>query len=105
MSNFDVFTWEDIQSFCDDLSAWIIQTNTQEELKSAAPKACFPLKADPKKDDIQEDLDVLVYLTLWVCLKMQTKAPAHIESRIILSPPTKGPWKQLYLKFCKLYLL
>lgn len=94
------FTWEDIQSYCDDLSDWIIETNTQDELIHASPKATFPLKADPEQDDLQEDLDILVYLTLWVCLKLKTKAPDHLESRIMLAPALKGPWKLLYLRLC-----
>jgi hypothetical protein len=95
-----MFTWEDIQSFCDDLSAWIIETNTQEELEKACPKATFPLKANIEKDDIQDDLDALVYLTVWVCLKINSKAPPHLESRIIFAPKLKGPWKYLYSKLC-----
>lgn len=95
-----MFNWDDLQSFCDDLSQWMIETNTQDELQKAAPKAVFPLKADPEQDDLQEGLDILVYLTLWVCLRVKSKAPQHIESRIMLSPPLKGPWKQLYSKWC-----
>lgn len=100
MCQTEMFTWQDLQSFCDDLSQWIIETNTQEELAKAAPRATFPLKADPEQDDIQDGLDVLVYLTLWVCLKVKSKAPPHLESRILLAPALKGPWKQLYSKWC-----
>jgi hypothetical protein len=95
-----MFSWQDLQSFADDLSAWIIELDLVDELQKAHPRGIFPLKADPELDDAAEDLDVLIFLTLWMCLKAKTKAPPHLESRIIFSPNTVGPWKQLYVRLC-----
>lgn len=94
------FTWEDLESFCNDLSDWIVKLDLCEELQKASPRSSFPLKPDEKDDTIDEGLDVLLYLTLWMCLKANTKAPPHLESRIFLAPNTRGPWKKLYAKLC-----
>lgn len=93
-----MLSWDDIQSFCDDLSQWMIETNTVDQIKIAHPRSDFPLKADPSIDDEQESWEILVYLTLWVCLKKKIKAPSHLESRILLSDNIKGPWVRLYVK-------
>lgn len=95
-----MFTWDDLQSFCDDLSNWIIELDFVGEMEKAFPKGEFPLKANPKEDNLEQGLDVLLYLTLWMCIKANTKAPSHLESRIILSPKTNGPWKELYARLC-----
>ena len=95
-----MFNWDDLQAFCDDLSNWIVELDLVEELEKAAPAAEFPLKADPKEDDLQDGLDTLVYLTVWMCLKAQTKAPPHLESRILLCGELKGPWKLMYSRLC-----
>lgn len=95
----NMFGWDDIQSFCDDLSKWMIETNTVDELKLAHPKGEFPLRADPKEDDEQTSWDTLCYLTLWICCKAKSKAPDCLESRILLSEKNlKGPWAKLYVK-------
>lgn len=91
-----MFKLEDVQSFCDDLSAWIIKLNCVDELEKAFPRGEFPLKAD--KDDLEDGLDILIYLTVWMCLKNKIKAPDHLESRIFFAK-TKGPWQEIYLKF------
>lgn len=96
-----LFSWDDLQSFCDDLSNWIIELGLEGEMKHSFPKGSFPLKAEKDLDDLENGLDVLIYLTLWMCLKTQQKAPSHLESRIVLSPKTKGPWQTLYFRFCE----
>ena len=95
-----MFDLKDLESFCVDLSNWIVELDLAEELQKASPKATFPLSVDPNVDTVEEGLDVLLYLTVWMCLKANKKAPPHLESRILLSPKTKGPWKQLYSKLC-----
>lgn len=91
-------TWEDIQSWCDDLSAWIIKTGQEDEVRKAWPKGQFPLKANPRKDDIEEDKDVLAYITIWVCCKIKSRAPAGLEARMLLTEKFKGPWQEIYVK-------
>jgi hypothetical protein len=71
----------------------------QDELQKAHPRGVFPLKV-AEDDDLVEGLDVLVYLTLWMSIKSNRRAPEHLESRIVLSGTLKGPWKQLYVKLC-----
>lgn len=94
------FSWQDLESFCNDLSNWIVELDLVGELQKAHPRGDFPLKPDPKVDDLDEGLDLLLYLTLWMCLKANTKAPSYLESRIIMFPKTKGPWKEMYAKMC-----
>lgn len=93
------FSKEDLQSYCDDLSAWIIELGIQEELQKAYPNGKLPLKV-ADDDDLVEGLDFLVYLTLWMSIKSNRKAPPHLESRIVLSGTIRGPWKQIYSKLC-----
>ncbi len=90
---------EDLQSYCDDLSSWITELDLVGELQKAHPKGQFPLVVD-SEDDLEEGLDVLFYLTLWMCIKSNLRAPPYLESRIILSGKIRGPWKQLYSKLC-----
>lgn len=92
---------KDLEAFCEDLSNWIVELDMVDELKKANPKASFPLKVDPAVDEFDEGLDVLFYLTLWMCLASNSKAPPHLEARFFLFPKTKGPWKQLYSKLCQ----
>lgn len=94
------FTWEDLESFCNDLSNWIVELDLVEEIQKAHPVSPFPLKPNREADDLDDGLDLLLYLTLWMCLKANTKAPAYLESRIIMVPKTKGPWKEMYAKLC-----
>lgn len=94
-------TWEDLQSWCDELSAWITELGEQEELKTAFPKGQFPLVADREKDELEEDKDVLAYLTLWICCKRRIQAPPGLHSRILLAGPFKGPWQTLYVELLK----
>jgi hypothetical protein len=91
-------TWEDVQSWCDDISAWIIEIGEEGEVRKAWPKGIFPLKADREKDDLDEDKDVLAYITVWVCCKIKKRAPAHLESRMLLLERFKGPWQEIYCK-------
>lgn len=91
-------TWEDLQNWCDELSAWITELGEVDELQKAFPKGQFPLVADREKDEPEEDRDVLAYLTLWMCLKRRTQAPAGLHSRILLGEPFKGPWQILYIR-------
>lgn len=91
-------TWEDIQSWCDDLSAWIIEIGEEAEVRKAWPKGIFPLQANPRKDDIEEDKDVLAYITVWMCCKIGRRAPANLEARMLLSEKFKGPWQEIYAK-------
>lgn len=88
----------DLQNFCDDLSKWITELGLEEELIKASPNATFPLTAD--KEDEKDGFETLVYLTVWMCLKAGTKAPPHLESRIILPPRFEGPWKLIYSRLC-----
>jgi hypothetical protein len=90
-----MFNLNDLQSFCDDLSDWIIKLNCVDEIEKAYPRGEFPLKAD--ENDLEDGWDVLIYLTVWMCLKNKIKAPSHLESRILLLN-TKGPWQKIYLK-------
>lgn len=89
---------EDIQSYCDDLTAWIMELGLAGELEKAHPKSVLPLQAD--LEDLDDSLDILFYLTLWMCLKSNKTAPPHIESRMMLCGNTRGPWKKLYSKLC-----
>lgn len=90
--------WDDIQSWCNDLSNWIVELGQEKEVKVAFPKGDFPLTVDKFNDEKEEAVDVLAYLTLWMCCKKKTRAPAHLESRILLVGKFKGPWQKLYLK-------
>lgn len=96
-----MMTWEDLQSWCNDLSAWITELGEEDELKKAFPKGQFPLVADREKDELEEDKDVLAYLTVWMCCKRRTRAPSHLESRMILTDKFKGPWQTLYLELVR----
>lgn len=89
-------TWEDLQSWCDELSAWITELGEVDELQKAFPKGKFPLVADREKDELEEDKDVLAYLTLWMCCKRRTKAPQGLHARMLLAGNFKGPWQMLY---------
>lgn len=91
-------TWEDIQSWCDELSAWIIEIGEEAEFMKAWPKGPFPLVANSIEDDIEEDKDILAYITVWMCCKRKERAPQHLESRMLLSEKFKGPWQELYVK-------
>jgi len=92
-------TWEDIHSYCKELSDWIVETNKVEEIKAAFPRATFPIVADESEDDIPDGLDTLFFLTLWVAASTQSPAPDAIESRIMfLKNETQSPWQQLYIK-------
>lgn len=94
-----MFDWDDVQSFCDDLSKWIEETHTVDQLALAHPRSTFPLKADPAIDTIEESWGVLVYLTLWIACKTKSKAPPCLESRLFLSEKCiDGPWAKLYIK-------
>ena len=93
-----MMTWEDIQSWCADLSNWIIEVGQEAEVRKAWPKSQFPLVANSSKDDIEEDKDILAYLTVWMCCKLKTPAPAYLESRLLLTEKFKGPWQELYVK-------
>jgi len=97
-SSAKMFSLQDIQSYCDDLSEWIIELGLISELQNANPKADFPLVAD--EDDIKDGWETLVYLTVWMCLKAKTKAPPHLESRILLCGNLEGPWKLIYSRLC-----
>lgn len=89
-------TWEDINAWCDELNSWIIEIGEEEELAKAFPKGSFPLKADPKEDEIEESRDILAYLTVWMCCKRRTPAPTGLHNRILLGKPFKGPWQRVY---------
>jgi hypothetical protein len=93
-----MFDLKDIQSYCHDLSRWIEELGLVGELAKANPKATFPLTAD--EEDIEGGWETLVYLTVWMCLQAKTKAPPHLESRILLCGNLKGPWKLMYSKCC-----
>jgi len=93
-----MMTWEDLQSWCDDLSRWIVEIGEEAEVKKAWPTSPFPFVADRTKDDIDEDKDILAYLTVWMCCKRKTRAPHYLESRMLLTEKFKGPWQELYVK-------
>lgn len=84
-----MMTWEDLQSWCDDLSSWIVELDELDELKKAFPKGQFPLVAN-------RDKDVLAYLVVWMCCKRKMRAPPNIDSRMMLSESFKGPWQEIY---------
>ena len=90
-----MLTREDIQSFCDEVSQWIVDLDALDELHKAIPNAQLPLKADLY--DLDESIDVLGYLILWICCKHKTRAPAALETRIVLAK-FKGPWQVLYVR-------
>lgn len=94
------FNRQDIQAFCDDLSSWITELGLVSELEVAFPKGKFPLEMS-EDDEIEESLDVLLYLTLWMCLKNKSKAPPQLDARFMFAGKTKGPWLQLYAKMCR----
>jgi hypothetical protein len=94
------FNRQDIQAFCDDLSSWITELGLVSELEKAFPKGKFPLEMS-EDDEIEESLDVLLYLTLWMCLKNKSKAPPHLEARMIFAGKTKGPWPRVYGNMCR----
>lgn len=95
-----MFTKQDLQAFCDDLSAWITKLDAVSELEKAYPAGKFPLEVS-EEDDPEESLDVLLYLTLWMCLMNKSKAPPQLEARFVFAGKTKGPWLQLYAKMCR----
>lgn len=91
-------TWDDLQTWCHELSAWIIEMGEVGELKKAYPRGPFPLVADREQDDLEDSKDVLAYITLWMCCKRRTQAPTGLHNRIMLAEPFKGPWQRLYVK-------
>jgi len=91
-------TWEDVRVWCDELSAWIIEIGEQEEFKVAHPAGPFPLYPDPEKDDLQDDVDILGYLTLWMTCKRGALPPPGLHNRMMLSDSFKGPWQEVYSK-------
>ena len=91
-------TWEDLQSWCDDLSAWITELGEEGELEKAFPKGQFPLVASRDPADLQCDKNVLAYLTVWMCCKKGTPAPPAIHARMLLSDSFERPWQELYSK-------
>lgn len=94
-----MFNLDDLQSWCDDLNKWIIELDCTEELILTGGKGEFPLKVDYENDDVEQGLNVLVYLTLWMCLKNNKKAPDHIHSRIVMASISE-PWQKIYFAFC-----
>jgi hypothetical protein len=93
-----MLTWEDLQSWCDDLSNWVVEIGQDEDVKRAWPKGPFPFVVDPAQDDIENCKDILSFMTVWVCCKLKTRAPSYLESRIILSERFRGPWQDVYCK-------
>jgi len=100
MTEDKTMTWADLQSWCDDLSSWIIELGEEDEVRKAWPKGIFPLVVNQEKDEIDEDQDVLAYITVWMCCKLRTRAPANIEARMIFCK-FKGPWQEIYFKLIK----
>jgi hypothetical protein len=94
-------TWEDLQVWCEELNAWIISIGAEEEFKVAHPKGPFPLHPDPLKDDLEDDRDVIGYLTIWMMCKSGKRPPTGLHNRMILSDPFKGPWQELYSKIVR----
>lgn len=88
---------EDLQSYCNDLSKWISELGLEDELKVAFPKGNFPLNVNDE-DELEEWADILVYLTLWMSIKANIRAPHYLESRMVFCDKVKGPWRQLYSK-------
>jgi len=91
-----MMTPEDLQSWCDDLSAWIKELGEEEEFKTAYPKGTLPLVVDLA--DIEDNKDILAYLIVWMCCKRKMRAPPHLESRMVLAERFKGPWQGIYSK-------
>lgn len=91
-----MITDEMILSFCDDLSDWMLELG-DTDLTQAAPHMKVPLRNHVNLNDRENEWEQLFYLTFWMCLKHRTKAPDHIESRLMLTG--KGIWPNWYLKF------
>lgn len=93
-----MMTWEDLQSWCDDLCSWIVEIGEEAYVRKTWPKGIFPLVVDREKDEIEEDKDVLAYITVWMCCKRKVRAPGNLEARMILSERFRGPWQEVYCK-------
>jgi hypothetical protein len=89
-------TWEDVRVWCEELSAWITELGEEEEFKVAEPGRTFPLTPDEEKDDLQDDIDVIGYLTLWMTCKSGKLPPTGLHNRMMLCDKFKGPWQKLY---------
>ena len=91
-------TWEDVRVWCEEFSAWITEIGQEEEFKVAHPKADLPLTPDQEKEDLQDDIDILGYLTLWMTCKIRNLPPTGLHNRMILcdSFSAHSPWQGLY---------
>ena len=93
---------EDLQFFSDDVSAWIVELGLESELDLAAPHLSLPLRVDDvealRVDDVEDGFSCLAYLIVWMCLKSKQRAPAHLESRLMMLK-LNGPWVQMYIQF------
>jgi hypothetical protein len=87
-------TKEDLQFFSDDVSAWIVELGLESELDFAAPHLSLPLQLD----DVEDGFSCLAYLIVWMCLKSKQRAPAHLESRLMMLK-VSGPWVRMYIQF------
>jgi len=89
-----ISTKEDLQFFSDDVSAWIVELGLESELDLAAPHLSLPLRVD----DVEDGFSCLAYLIVWMCLKSKQRAPAHLESRLMMLK-VSGPWVRMYIQF------
>ena len=104
-----ISTKEDLQFFSDDVSAWIVELGLESELDLAAPHLSLPLRVDGvggrwsnklflQDYDLEDGFSCLAYLILWMCLKSKQRAPAHLESRLMMLK-VSGPWVRMYIQF------
>jgi len=95
-----ISTKEDLQFFSDDVSAWIVELGLESELDLAAPHLSLPLcwPVQEQRSELEDGFSCLAYLIVWMCMKSKQRAPAHLESRLMMLK-LNGPWVRMYIQF------